>query len=295
MEPWTNVLRLDHSSAMTRHRYADRFSAVRVQTTDALAEPVRKSSSVPALLVSVFVRPVTPAGYRLWVDGAKVATGSIPAFRANVVDLDAEPAMWGARGVDHVHFHLRRSTLEDSAADVGYGRVGGVRLAIGQDDLVLAHIAKTMLPFLGTSSRLAPLALDQLELILGAHLVQRYAQATPRRGSARGGLAAWQRRHITEVLQASLRSDVRLADLARACDLSVSHFARSFKASFGITCHRWVTERRIERAQDLLAHTALPLAEIATHAGFADHATFTRTFHRVVGMPPGQWRREHAR
>jgi AraC family transcriptional regulator len=97
------------------------------------------------------------------------------------------------------------------------------------------------------------------------------------------------------MLDASLADDVRLADLACACELSVSHFARSFKASFGVTCHRWITERRVERAQEYLAGTDLPLAEVATHSGFADQAAFTRTFHRIVGMPPGQWRREHAR
>ena len=295
LEPWTNALRLDQSSTMTKHRYADRFSVVRVETTGALGEPIRKSSSVPALLVSVFMRPVASAGYRLWVDGVTVPTGAISAFSANVIDLDAEPAMWGARGIDYIHFHVRRSAIDDTAADLGFDRVGAIRLAVGNDDIVLAQIAKTMLPFLGASSRRPqPLALDHLELVLGAHLVQRYGKVRSTHGVARGGLAAWQRRRVIELLR-SLDGSVRLADLAHACDLSVSHFARSFKASFGVTCHRWMTERRIERARELLADTELSLADIATRSGFADQATFTRTFHRIVGAPPGQWRREHAR
>src|SRR5579863_456207 len=57
LEPWTNLMRLDHSSTMREHRYADRFSVVRVETTGPLPDAVHKSSSVPALLVSVFVRP----------------------------------------------------------------------------------------------------------------------------------------------------------------------------------------------------------------------------------------------
>ena len=296
LAPWTNTLRLDHTSTLTKHRYADRFSVVRVETTGELADPVCKSSSVPALLVSVFMRPVASAGYRLWVDGATVPTGPLSAFSANVVDLDAEPAMWGARGIDYIHFHVRRSVIDTTAAELGYARVDAFRLAVGNHDLVLAQIARSMLPFLGTSSA-APqaLALDHLELILGAHLVQRYGEAWSPTAVARGGLATWQRRRVTELLRASLDGEVRLADLARACDLSVSHFARSFKASFGVTCHRWLTERRIERAKDLLAVTAVPLADVAIQSGFADQASFTRTFHRIVGMPPGQWRREHGR
>jgi AraC family transcriptional regulator len=280
---------------MTRHRYADRFSIVRVETTGPLTDAVRKSSSVPALLVSVFVRPVAPAAYQLWVDGEDVPTGSIPAFCANVIDLGAEPAMWGARGIDYVHFHVRRTAIDGAAADLGYERIGAFRVSVAAEDLVLAQIAKSMLPYLGATSGAPPLALDHLELILGAHLVQRYGASRRTRSAARGGLAAWQRRRVVELMRSSLDANLRLADLAAACDLSVSHFARSFKASFGVTCHRWLTERRIERSLEQLARPDIPLADVATRSGFGDQATFTRAFHRIVGMPPGMWRRENAR
>jgi AraC-like DNA-binding protein len=75
----------------------------------------------------------------------------------------------------------------------------------------------------------------------------------------------------------------------------VSHFARSFKMSFGISCHRWLMERRTEHAQELLVRTSIPLVDIASQAGFSDQAAFTRTFHRLVGTTPGHWRREHGR
>lgn len=295
LEPWTNALRLDEASTMTWHRYADRFSIVRVETTGRLADAVHKSSSVPALLVSVFVRPVPPAGYQLWVDGKRVPTGSLPALCANVIDLEAKPAMWGARGIDYVHFHVRRSAIDDTAADLGYERVGAFRLSVGAEDLVLAQITKSMLPLLGAASGPQLIALDHLELILGVHLVERYGATRRRRTVARGGLSAWQRRRVVELMRTSLDGSVRLADLAGACELSVSHFARCFKVSFGVTCHRWVTERRIERAQELLSVPDIALAEVAVQSGFSDQATFTRTFHRIVRMPPGRWRRERAR
>jgi len=296
LEPWTTALRFDQTSTMVKHRYADRFSIVRVETTAALADPISKSSSVPALLVSVFMRPVAPDGYRLWVDGASVPMGRISAFSANVIDLEAEPAMWGAGGIDYIHFHLRRSVIEDTARELGYGQVGAFRLAVGNQDVVLAQMAKIMLPVLGKHSGPLPLplALDHFELILGAHLVQRYGESRPYQAVANRGLAAWQQRRVTEFLRSKLDGSVRLADLARACDLSVSHFARSFKASFGVTCHRWLMERRVERAQELLAVADIPLADVAVQAGFADQAAFTRTFHRIAGMTPGRWRRAHA-
>jgi hypothetical protein len=65
------------------------FSAVRVETTGPLSDAVRKSSSVPALLVSIFTRPIEVPAYRLWVDGRIVPTGRIASFRSNVIDLAA--------------------------------------------------------------------------------------------------------------------------------------------------------------------------------------------------------------
>jgi uncharacterized protein YbjT (DUF2867 family) len=56
---------------------------------------------------------------------------------------------------------------------------------------------------------------------------------------------------------------------------------------------RWLTERRIEHARELLVRTRIPLVDIASQAGFGDQAAFTRTFHRLVGTTPRQWRRDH--
>ena len=293
LEPWVNDMRLDESSTLRTHRYADRFSAVRVETTGPLAEAVRKSSSVPALLVSIFTRPTAVSDYRLWVDGKIVPARPIAAFRSNVIDLAAEPASWADRGFETVHFHIRRQTLEDAARDLGYEYTGAFRPSVAGEDIVLAQIAKSLLPRFGGRSRPVSLALDQLELIIGAHIVQRYGESRPRRNVVGKGLAKWQRGRAVELLRENLDGSVRLADLAGECELSVSHFARSFKASFGVTCHQWLTERRIERAKELLALTKMTLADVASNSGFGDQAAFTRTFHRIVGATPGQWRREH--
>ena len=132
-------------------------------------------------------------------------------------------------------------------------------------------------------------------MILAAHVAQRFGEARRRRAAVRGGLAAWQRRRSLEILRENLDGHVRLADLASACDLSVSHFARSFKASLGVSCHRWLLDRRVERAQELLALTDTPLVDVASQSGFGDQAAFTRTFRRLVGVTPGHFRREHGR
>jgi len=54
--------------------------------------------------------------------------------------------------------HVRDS--DDIAEDLGFGRVSDYRLAVLEDDLVVAQITKSILPFLGRSDRLSVLALD---------------------------------------------------------------------------------------------------------------------------------------
>ena len=97
-----------------------------------------------------------------------------------------------------------------------------------------------------------------------------------------------------ELLEGPLVDDLPLSRLASECGLSVSHFARSFKASFGIPVHRWVIQQRIHRAKMLLKQSRLPLIDIAYHAGFSDQTTFTRGFTKEVGMSPGRWRKMHS-
>ncbi|HTA89499.1 MAG TPA: AraC family transcriptional regulator [Polyangiaceae bacterium] len=295
LEPWTNAMRLDESSRLRSHRYADRFSVVRVETTGPLLDAIHKSSSVPALLLSLFVKPVAAADYRLWFADKLIPTGRILASHANVVDLAGGPAMWGARGIDHVHFHVRHGVIDDTAATLGFERVGNFRPSIAGEDIVLAQLTRSVLPFLAPGSAPSPLALDQLELVVAAHVIQRYGSARRRRQRAGCRLAPWQSQRATELLRENLGGRIGLSDVANACDLSVSHFARSFKATFGVSCHRWLTERRIECAQTQLMKTSTPLVEIAIQAGFADQPAFTRTFRHVVGVTPGRWRREHRR
>jgi len=288
-------LRLDHTSTVRTYREADRFSIVRVETTGPLVEAVHKSSNVPALLVSMSLRAIAASDYRLWVDDKFVPTGEIGAFRTNVIDLAAEPAMWADQGIHYVHYHLRRSAIDETAADLGFEPIGDVRLSIAEQDAVLAQITRSALSVLDNAAAPSSLALDHLELILAAHVMQRYGAPKHVRPASKGGLAAWRRREVTEMLRENLDGAIRLADLARACDLSVSHFARSFKITFGVSSHRWLTERRLERAKELLALARTPLVDIAGQCGFGDQAAFTRTFHRVVGVTPGQWRRDHVR
>ncbi len=108
---------------------------------------------------------------------------------------------------------------------------------------------------------------------------------------ARGGLTPWQVRQVNRHIDETLASTIRTDDCASAARLSTSHFRRAFRVTFGLTFFRYVNQRRIERAQEMMVMTDQPLCQIAEQCGFADQSHFTRVFRRVVGPSPALWRR----
>lgn len=110
-------------------------------------------------------------------------------------------------------------------------------------------------------------------------------------GITRGGLAGWQERRAVAFMEDRLDQSFPVAAVAEACGLSVNHFSRAFRRSMGKPPHRWLLDRRIERAQALLRTSDMSLADVALACGFAEQSHFTRVFTRTVGIPPGAWRR----
>jgi AraC-like DNA-binding protein len=77
-----------------------------------------------------------------------------------------------------------------------------------------------------------------------------------------------------------------LAGLAAVAGVSKFHFARCFEATYGETPIRYLTRRRIERAQDLLRVANLTVTEICMVVGFASLGSFSSRFAQLVGESP---------
>lgn len=80
-----------------------------------------------------------------------------------------------------------------------------------------------------------------------------------------------------------------LDTLAGAAGVSKYHFLRSFTAVYGITPARYLTERRIERAQDLLRATNVTVSEACTLVGFSSLGSFSAKFRQLVGVSPSEY------
>jgi AraC family transcriptional regulator len=77
-------------------------------------------------------------------------------------------------------------------------------------------------------------------------------------------------------------------EISAVAHMSPFHFSRLFKASTGLSPHRYVVGRRVERAKELLAKTALPRHEVARLAGFTDQSHLAKHFRRHLGVTPSR-------
>jgi transcriptional regulator of acetoin/glycerol metabolism len=112
----------------------------------------------------------------------------------------------------------------------------------------------------------------------------------PQAPQAHGGLSPGAMRRVREYVEVHLGESIDLSILAGVAGLSMHHFARQFKQSTGVTPHFYLTKKRVERAQQMLIHTDLSLAEVACHVGFFDQGHLARHFRHMLGTTPREFR-----
>lgn len=108
----------------------------------------------------------------------------------------------------------------------------------------------------------------------------------------RGGLSAQKQRLVVEFIEHHLAEKIPLVTLARLARLSLYHFARAFRHSFGVPPHHYHMARRMARAQDLLLRSPLPVTQIGLRIGFRETSSFTRAYRRYAGVAPSEFRRQ---
>lgn len=176
------------------------------------------------------------------------------------------------------------------------GITGQVTLAAPQvlNDTFLQLLSKLVVPLLSAGKRqLRGASVVRYFLSsMFSHLVSSYGTSEVASERAfHGGLAPRHKNLIQSLLSSPENMLLSGDDLAARCGLSVTHFGRAFRQSFGTTVHKHLISLRLEHAKLLLAEGHLALEQVAQRAGYADQATFTESFKRFAGTSPGRFRR----
>lgn len=107
----------------------------------------------------------------------------------------------------------------------------------------------------------------------------------------RGGLATWAERRSIDLMQARLADDISLQELASEVNLSMFHFSRMFKRSFGVPPRVYLAQLRLEKSCELLRFTNISITEITHIVGYSSSQAFARAFSNYKRQSPGEYRR----
>jgi AraC family transcriptional regulator len=157
-------------------------------------------------------------------------------------------------------------------------------------DAYIEELARRLLAGLELEGADSHLYVDTLACGLTIHLLRRYTTPVVAAEWPKAKLPPHKLRRSIQYIDDNLRGDLTLSALAGAVSLSPGHFAHAFRQATGVAPHRYVLERRVERAKELLRQSDLPITEIADRIGCSSHSHFSVLFHRVTGLTPRQFR-----
>jgi AraC family transcriptional regulator len=181
---------------------------------------------------------------------------------------------------------LSPELLIEAADTMGLGAAASVVPAIHIRDSTIERIGWMMQAEDHDAYPGGRLFADSLATALAARLLalgNRRAKPTTRANAA---LPEWRLRHVVEYIDAHLERDLALAELAAVAEFSVSHFKVLFKQATGVPVHRFVLERRVERARLRLLEGRMSMTDIALEAGFAHASHMARCMRKLIGISP---------
>lgn len=98
-------------------------------------------------------------------------------------------------------------------------------------------------------------------------------------------------KRILLYIEDNLDKELSLEKIAKEFHYSKFYIARIFKDNAGITLHKYIQGRRLDKAAKKLAETRQPIVEIALEAGYTSQQAFTQAFRRAYICTPQKYRR----
>ena len=191
--------------------------------------------------------------------------------------------------VDFLAFYVPIQLLHQTR---GNGKARPVHPLFDDRDRYLEYCAMQALVAINRSDVTDSLLLESIAFALAERLSQL-------RGPEplilhQGGLSRVARTRVCEWVELGLQKPVfsppTLEDLSSVAGLSVNHFLRSFRKTFGETPHAYVLRRRLESARTLLVISDRSVGAVALRLGFASPAHFVAAFRVRMGVTPGAFR-----
>ncbi|MEU7433594.1 AraC family transcriptional regulator [Streptomyces sioyaensis] len=218
--------------------------------------------------------------------------GTVRAGHGGIMMINPEVAHTARAGAPEGWSYATLYPSSEVVAEIA-AETTGLRGTVGFDETVAEdpHLGHMITEIHRAAEAGNALAADSLLRILVARLLRRYGGSLPvRTPLSAGARTAARARTVLEERMADPPSLERLAE-----ELGTGPFAllRAFRSAYGMPPHTWLTDARVRRARRLLEAGSAP-ADAAVAVGFTDQPHLNRHFTRIVGVPPGAYRRERA-
>jgi AraC family transcriptional regulator len=213
-------------------------------------------------------------------------------MRHGSLDIVPEGTPLGVYGYDETEFimlALEPGFVHQIASESGLSDSELVR-HLGIRDPQIEYIAFALKSELDAGCPSGRVYGDGLAVALAARLLGRYSAHSTVSHNSNALMSGYTLRRVTNYIEDNLNKDLTLAQIASVAHMSPHYFSRAFRKSTGIPPHRYVIDRRIEKAKTLLSDNHLPLVEVGLSVGFQNQSHFTTLFHKRTGVTPKVYR-----
>lgn len=94
---------------------------------------------------------------------------------------------------------------------------------------------------------------------------------------------------VRQAVTSHVNSHITVEELAFLCNMSLSSFKRRFARIYGNSPNKWLLEKRMEKAAQLLRQHNLKASEIYYELGYENLSSFIQSFKQVHGITPKQY------
>jgi AraC family transcriptional regulator len=209
----------------------------------------------------------------------------------NIVPAGAPSRWWIESPMQQMIVRVPYQAFAAAAQDLGFDPAR-VQLDARHQvrDARIEHIGHALHLEIAEGNPNGPLFVDSLSIALCMQLIHEFSRAAPVAVHRRVMLGPLQLARVVEYIDAHLGGPLTLQELSEVAGTSVSYFKAAFKQTFGTPVHRYVVERRVERAARLLAR-GQPISAVAAEVGFAHASHMARWMQRLLRATPSQVKR----
>jgi AraC family transcriptional regulator len=226
---------------------------------------------------------------RFSVAGRTVHDGATTPGTVHVTGPDVPVRCLFRAPYDVLHLHVPNRLIFEYARDMtGHPMPVLGSSGVPRRDMTVDALSRALLDADRVGGSFGQLYADCIGISIIARLLASANRAAERPRVSE--LARWRLKRAIDYFEARIDKPVSLAAVASSAGLTSMHFAAQFRVSTGLRPHEYFLRRRIERAQEMLAETAMSLVDIALSVGFQTQSHFTTVFKRYVGQPPRAWR-----